>query len=347
MTMNQRIGTTRTRRRTCCSNRPLQPLYSCLLLLLLALSTTTVAYQGKTSVSFPKHKLLTLQQELQLGQAIQAAHNISAALPPHPVLFGLDETTDCVGLGGRAQVQQMLQDGAAARQTLALHNVRLVHSICAYWIKQSRENGMDVHELTQEGFVGLLKAVDKYDFRRGLRFSTYATPWITLYARNFVHRQAIKLPQNMVELRQRYRKLQGRQQALTGCVLNVKQAANELQVSEKRLKTVLRLTQTIESLDEPLRDGSPKAEVLPAPPQVYSIDQQLLRQALEESLAILSPHERDVLRLQLGLDGQPLPATHLAQSLDTTVARLTHTKREALRKLRQERGHVLEYYKDE
>eukprot|EP00555_Chaetoceros_dichaeta_P010487 CAMPEP_0198255196 /NCGR_PEP_ID=MMETSP1447-20131203/5371_1 /TAXON_ID=420782 /ORGANISM="Chaetoceros dichaeta, Strain CCMP1751" /LENGTH=447 /DNA_ID=CAMNT_0043941511 /DNA_START=396 /DNA_END=1739 /DNA_ORIENTATION=- len=245
--------------------------------------------------------------------------------------------------GGRKEVLEILYDGVKARDVLMTSNIRLVVSIAKKWMNRSAyansgegvymsslyEGGWDrpsLDEAIQEGVLGLARAVDKFDPERGLKFSTYSTHWITNYVRQCFQAAAtgcLKVPGKLQDIKSSYRRIQMRHLHSSDPTPTEDEIAKEIGVSVSRLRTALRVTETLKSIDEPLagmttghkgsgaggdKSGSDtltmsdRLECQEIAPEEY-VEISFLRQTLENAMAAeLSPHERDVLRLRLGLD---------------------------------------------
>jgi len=244
--------------------------------------------------------------------------------------------------GGRKEALEILYEGVVARNTLTTSNIRLVVSIAKKWMSRSPasnssegarsfnlyQGGWDrpsLDEVIQEGVLGLSRAVDKFDPGRGLRFSTYCTPWITSYVRQCFQASAtgcLKVPGALHDIKSAYKRIQARYMNTSDPIPTDSEIADEIGVSVARLQTALRVTRVLKSMDEPIGgnggglkgsaaggDASNSASSLydflecdEIPPE-ESVEISFLRQTLENAMAAeLSPHERDVLRLRLGLD---------------------------------------------
>ena len=252
--------------------------------------------------------------------------------------------------GGRRELESILLKGASARDTLIRSNLKLVSSICKRWARIFSKSGADatdslysiysgswdrpsLSEATQEGVIGLTTAVERFDPSRGLRFSTYATYWITNSVRQCFQRSStgcLRLPINYYDTRTRFKTLVRHYFEMDGSVPSMEVLARELGLSERRLQLILSLTQPLVSIDGLLRpkggltragkagnvnrmeDNMMLADTLPdtsvdradySNNPVDRVELSFLRQQLEHAMAVeLVPFERDVLRLRLGLD---------------------------------------------
>jgi len=266
----------------------------------------------------------------------------SAVIADLNALPNYDFNTEMNIAGGRREVLEILYDGVKAREVLMTCNIRLVVSIAKKWMKGSAyaNSGEGVYmsslyeggwgrpsldEAIQEGVLGLARAVDKFDPERGLRFSTYSTHWITNYVRQCFQAAAtgcLKVPGKLQDIKSSYRRIQMRHLHSADPTPTEEEIAKEIGVSVSRLRTALRVTETLKSIDEPLAGMttghkgsgaggdktensltmSDRLECQEIAPEEY-VEISFLRQTLENAMAAeLSPHERDVLRLRLGLD---------------------------------------------
>jgi RNA polymerase sigma factor (sigma-70 family) len=244
--------------------------------------------------------------------------------------------------GGRTRVSHILWRGARARDELVRSNLKLVASICKRWSRQSvtsqktdrlvavYNGGWDrpsVSEAIQEGVIGLIVAAERFNPQRGLRFSTYATYWITNAVRQCFQRATtgcLRLPTNYYDTKTRYKKLLRQYIQKDGVVPTMEIVARDMGLSERRLALSLRLTQPLLSTDGRLgpagtliragkaggvtrtQDTISIADSLADEREThpeYLVELSLLRRNLEHAMATeLEPLERDVLRLRLGLD---------------------------------------------
>jgi RNA polymerase sigma factor (sigma-70 family) len=259
----------------------------------------------------------------------------------------------------RANLQQILQNGAVARAALWDANVRLVVSIAQPWCRRAatttsssfagNDQRPSLDEAMQEGLLGLAQAVDRFEPARQVRFSTYATFWITKYIRNCFQRSAtiVRLPELHHTIRFQYNRYI-RQQLASGAtsVPPVAHVARQLGVRTERLSQVLRSTRPAISLDHARSRGNngvyqtSLADLLPdtelATPQDL-VELSFLRKTLEDALAQeLPPLERDVLRMKLGLDGLARTSKQIAEcgGPRLSVSDVRSAERRALKKLR-------------
>lgn len=282
--------------------------------------------------------------------------------------------------GGRQQVQAILSEGARARERLICSNTRLVLSIAKRWARQAARametspstmyagswDRPSLDEVVQEGILGLTRAVDKFQPKRGLRFATYATWWITSRVRQCFQNATTgyRVPVVFYETRSKYKMLCKKYFEADGEVPTMAAMAKELGITQSRLDTILRLTQTPLSTDAPTNrhwspagksggmpdlDNTVLAETLVdtglKPDEM--VDLSFLRQSLENAMASeLAPYERDILRLRLGLDDGVMRSTRQIADLygnKITMNEVRNAEKRAIKKLRS--PHALANYK--
>jgi RNA polymerase primary sigma factor len=249
----------------------------------------------------------------------------------------------------RKKLDPVIEDGNAARDHLIKANTRLVVSIA----KRYMGRGVAFLDLIQEGNLGLMKAVEKYDHRRGFRFSTYATWWIRQTITRAISDQArtIRVPVHMIDrIRQLYRYNHELEQKL-GRQPTVEELAEALGLTVKKVQWIMRVSWLPLSLESPVGDEEDAElghfiEDQFSPTPLQSAYQSILKEKLEEVLSTLSPREARVLRLRFGLDdGTSYTLEEVGRKFGLTRERIRQIEGQALRQLRHPRrsGQLKEY----
>ncbi len=242
----------------------------------------------------------------------------------------------------RARLKRKVRQGQEARQHLIKANTRLVVSVA----KRYRGLGLPFLDLIQAGNLGLIKATDRFDYRRGYKFGTYATWWIRQGITRALSQQGrtIRIPVHMGD---RIRKLLRTAQKLeqrSGHRPAPEEIAEEAGLDSNKVRWMLHVSARPISLDKPVGDEEGATEFgsfiededTPSPAQ--SVEQHLLREDLEEMLTALTPREVRVLRLRFGLDGDRAHTLQeVGRKLGVTRERARQIERKALRKLRHPR----------
>lgn len=232
----------------------------------------------------------------------------------------------------------LISDGKFARDHLISANTRLVVSIAKKYIGR----GVPFLDLIQEGNLGLMKAVNKYDHRRGFRFSTYATWWIRQTITRSIADQGrtIRVPVHMIDrIRHLYKAARSLEQTL-GRPPKVTELAEQLQADPRKVQWMLKVSWLPISLESPVGEDEDSElgmfvedEKTPSPAQATT--QNLLSQKIEEVLASLSPREARILRLRFGLEnGRTYTLEEVGEKFGLTRERIRQIEGKALRRLR-------------
>jgi RNA polymerase primary sigma factor len=258
-------------------------------------------------------------------------------------------------LNGKTKASQkqdlefFVQDGGLARAHLIKANTRLVVSIAKKYIGR----GVPLLDLIQEGNLGLMKAVEKYDHRRGFRFSTYATWWIRQTITRAIAEQGrtIRVPVHMIDrIRQLFKTAHELEQEL-GRPPTTEELADDLGVEPRKVQWMLRVSWLPLSLESPIGDDEESElgmfvedNTSPTPTQVAY--QNMLREKIQDVLATLSPREARILRLRFGLEnGTTYTLEEVGKKFGLTRERIRQIEGKALRRLRHPcRSRLLKEY---
>ena len=286
-----------------------------------------------------KVPLLTAEQEVMLAKRIEAGLFADEKLNPPTE----DEDGNAIALveiseNRRASLHAVQRDGELARRQLTEANLRLVVSIAKRYVGR----GMALLDLIQEGNLGLIRAVEKFDYTKGFKFSTYATWWIRQAITRSIADQArtIRIPVHMVETMNKVLRVSRSMLQELGREPTVEEIATKVEMTPDKVREIQRIAQEPVSLETPVgeEDDSLLGDFVEDPNVIApatAAARALLSEAIEEALQELNDRERAVVRLRFGLDdGQIRTLEEVGKEFGVTRERIRQIEAKTLAKLR-------------
>jgi RNA polymerase primary sigma factor len=272
--------------------------------------------------------LLTAAQEVSLAKRMEAAREAKKQLSRDGRLTQEE----------RQRLREIIRDGKAAKEHLIKANSRLVVSVAKKYVGR----GVPFLDLIQEGNIGLIRAVKKFDYHRGYKFSTYATWWIRQAVTRAIADQGrtIRVPVHMYEQINRLARVSRQLVQELGRDPTMEEIASELGVNPKKVERTIKVSQRPLSLEMPVGEEDDSflgdfIEDSEAPSPTEQASQQLLREQIDDIFASLTPREVRILQLRFGLvDGYAYTLEEVGKKFGVTRERIRQIEAQALGRLR-------------
>jgi len=279
-----------------------------------------------------KVNLLTSEEEVELAQSMGAGAEAKDQLDE------LEKLGEEIPEEVRKELEHLIKKGERAKQRLAEANLRLVVSIAKRYVGR----GMQFLDLIQEGNLGLIKAVEKFDYTKGYKFSTYATWWIRQAITRAIADQArtIRIPVHMVETINKVIRVSRQLLQELGHDPSPEEIAEEMNMPVDRVREILKIAQEPVSLETPIgeEEDSHLGDFIPdedASEPAEAASFTLLKEQLVDVLGTLTPREEKVLKLRFGIeDGRTRTLEEVGKEFNVTRERIRQIEAKALRKLR-------------
>ena len=279
-----------------------------------------------------KVPLLSADEEIALATRMNAKNDAEARIK------AAEESGETIPEEEMASLKKTIKDGEKAKQKLAEANLRLVVSIAKRYVGR----GMLFLDLIQEGNLGLIKAVEKFDYTKGYKFSTYATWWIRQAITRAIADQArtIRIPVHMVETINKVIRVSRQLLQSLGHDPSPEEISAEMGMPVDTVREILKIAQEPVSLETPIgeEEDSHLGDFIPdegasEPSEAASFT--LLQEQLVDVLSTLTPREEKVLKLRFGIeDGRPRTLEEVGKEFNVTRERIRQIEAKALRKLR-------------
>jgi len=278
-------------------------------------------------------QLLTAAEEVSLAKRIEMGLEVTARLEELAAMGGMDE----LKFAERRKLQRAAKDGVKAKDELTRANLRLVVSIAKRYVGR----GMQLLDLVQEGNLGLMRAVEKFDHTKGFKFSTYATWWIRQAITRSIADQArtIRIPVHMVETMNRVQRVQRQMLMDLKREPTIPELAAEVDLTPERVREILLIGQDPVSLEAPVGDDNSSLgdfiEDIRADSPAEMAAKGMLGAAVFEALDELTDREKQVVRMRFGLiDGRPRTLEEVGREFGVTRERIRQIEAKTLAKLR-------------